>query len=302
MLNCKLPWYKFIVGCVCISGLMACSAPKDNSPIGSGSDPLCNPSDCGLVPEVKCFNGTDPVARRCLRKPSGQCAWESQCGSSTPSDASTTTCFVTGCHRQLCADHVLESSCKWQDEFTCYKNYGICERQANGQCNWRDTLDLTACIAKGKPCSNSSECAANEYCAPPLNKCIEGSNATGICSPKPTADCPNDVQFVCGCNNTTYINPCEAAKAGVGYKHEGRCAGPQPTSCGGVLGSTCPTSMYCDYSSGFIKCNTIGVCKERPTTCSRIEEPVCSCNNKTYKNECEAAKDGQAINHQGVCK
>jgi len=57
-------------------------------------------------------------------------------------------CVVTGCSGEICAkeeENVL-STCLWKAEYECYHNYGICEENDKGQCEWRQTSELKACV------------------------------------------------------------------------------------------------------------------------------------------------------------
>lgn len=59
-------------------------------------------------------------------------------------------CFIAGCNSEICTDMPLEhyGICHWEPEFECYHQYGICERDANGQCAWVQTPELTECFTK----------------------------------------------------------------------------------------------------------------------------------------------------------
>jgi hypothetical protein len=64
-------------------------------------------------------------------------------------------------------------------------------------------------VLGGTPCNDNTECAANEFCEKPPHFCSD----SGACRPRPTV-CPTDYTPVCGCDNATYVNECEATKAG----------------------------------------------------------------------------------------
>ena len=56
-------------------------------------------------------------------------------------------CIKTGCSSQVCADHDVITTCEFRPEYACYKK-AACERQADGDCGFTKTPELTACLAK----------------------------------------------------------------------------------------------------------------------------------------------------------
>ena len=54
-------------------------------------------------------------------------------------------CVITGCSDQICSEDEVITSCQYFKEYACYKD-AICERQDNGECSWRATEELTACL------------------------------------------------------------------------------------------------------------------------------------------------------------
>ena len=68
-------------------------------------------------------------------------------------------------------------------------------------------------------CKTNRDCKmAGDFCAKDTGKCDEA----GVCAQKPQL-CPTIVAPVCGCNDKTYNNNCEAHRAGVNVKHDGKC-------------------------------------------------------------------------------
>jgi hypothetical protein len=54
-------------------------------------------------------------------------------------------CIKTGCSSQVCSDHTVMSTCEWKAEYACYQK-AACERQADGNCGFTRTRELTACL------------------------------------------------------------------------------------------------------------------------------------------------------------
>jgi hypothetical protein len=71
-------------------------------------------------------------------------------------------------------------------------------------------------------------CAEDEYCDFDGDYC-DWADASGTCEPRPTA-CGRLDFPVCGCDNQTYPNPCEARRAGVDVAFESPCDGAMPGS------------------------------------------------------------------------
>ncbi len=68
-------------------------------------------------------------------------------------------------------------------------------------------------------CSDNGECSAGEYCQKVNGDC----GGTGACAEMPTG-CLAVWDPVCGCDDVTYGNDCEAAAAGVNAAYNGECA------------------------------------------------------------------------------
>jgi hypothetical protein len=65
----------------------------------------------------------------------------------TPPGA-TKECRKTGCSGQICSDVDMVTTCEYRQEYACYQA-ARCERQANGECGFTPTSELSTCLAQG---------------------------------------------------------------------------------------------------------------------------------------------------------
>jgi hypothetical protein len=73
--------------------------------------------------------------------------------------------------------------------------------------------------------------------------------------------------------------------------------------CGPILNGACDPGLFCDHTPG--TCALIGgtgKCVVVPKLCPRIWRPVCSCDGKTFGNDCERIKAMAQKAHNGACK
>lgn len=70
-------------------------------------------------------------------------------------------------------------------------------------------IPVDCAVLGGTPCNDNTPCASDEYCEKPPHFCSD----PGVCRPRPTV-CSFISSPVCGCDNITYGNECEAAMAG----------------------------------------------------------------------------------------
>jgi hypothetical protein len=147
----------------------------------------------------------------------------------------------------------------------------------------------------------AASCADDEYCDFPASAMCGDTDAPGVCRPRPEA-CTRQYQPVCGCDDQTYGNACEAASAGVSVRAEGECGGSS-NSCGGLLGQGCPSGEYCNYPPEAIcgAADQTGSCAPIPQVCTDEYQPVCGCDDATYGNACEAAAAGVSVVSRGEC-
>ena len=59
--------------------------------------------------------------------------------------AKAAECKKIGCSGQICSEQDIITTCEWRAEYACYR-HAICERNPSGECGWRETPELKACL------------------------------------------------------------------------------------------------------------------------------------------------------------
>lgn len=79
----------------------------------------------------------------CTPDSSGSCT--SCTGTCVAADPVPTSCVVTGCSGQICADQPTASTCEYRDWYQCYK-LAKCEDQADGRCGFTPNDEFKKCL------------------------------------------------------------------------------------------------------------------------------------------------------------
>ncbi|HEV7506167.1 MAG TPA: Kazal-type serine protease inhibitor domain-containing protein [Thermoanaerobaculia bacterium] len=133
--------------------------------------------------------------------------------------------------KQYCAKSV--GDCKGKGKCTAQPD--VCTDEFKPVCGCNGKTYSNACFAAAagvnvaaegacktgsyaKACKTNKQCGASDYCAKDTGKCDDD----GMCAVRPHF-CPTIVAPVCGCNKKTFNNACEAHRAGVNVKHDGKC-------------------------------------------------------------------------------
>lgn len=117
-----------------------------------------------------------------------------------------------------------------------------------------------------------SVCGGRSFCAYQNRRCGHGPSAT-FCQAMP-AQCPADVNPVCGCDGKAYDNACLAQMAGVDISQDGGCPPPPGTfACGELF---CAERQYCDIMlQDEIGFPMSASCNPLPAGCG--DPPDCAC-------------------------
>jgi hypothetical protein len=88
------------------------------------------------------------------------------------------------------------------------------------------------------------ECTGDQFCKFDANAQCGALDHGGTCTPK-SQRCATIYKPVCGCDNRTYGNECEAGGAGASVKHEGACTPAECDEAGGRVVSTGVANPSC---------------------------------------------------------
>ena len=260
----------------------ACAANAAGVSVASEGE--CAPAsgaDCGGLLGASCGDG-----EFCNFAPDAQCGAADQTGTCEPTPEVCTFIFAPVCG---CDDQTYDNACAANVAGVSVASEGECAPPTGG----------------GTVCGGlqGGSCAEGEFCNFPLEAICGAADGTGICEAIPTA-CTREFNPVCGCDDRTYSNACEAHAAGVAIVSEGECAPPTGgTLCGGLQGGSCAEGEFCNFPLEAIcgAADGTGICEATPEACLEIFAPVCGCDDTTYGNACEANRAGVSVASEGEC-
>jgi len=143
-------------------------------------------------------------------------------------------------------------------------------------------------------------CGEREVCKFELGTC-GAADQSGVCIAVPNV-CATVVDEICGCDEQTYSNECEAERAGVSVLRRGACETDEGDACGGLLGLGCQDGQFCKYELGTCgAADQTGSCVTIPDGCDAVLDQVCGCDDNPYSNECEAERAGVSVSRRGHC-
>ena len=265
-MNMRTTLYKVShIGLLVISVIGASGCGQAGSPCGGATNTLCAP---GLYCKLD----------------SGTCDDATATGACTAIPQVCPQIYAPVCG---CDDKTYFSACGAASASVNIKHDGACTVGLNTRCGPPD----------GAACSEGFLCSFDDgMCGT--------SDQSGQCIAIP-ASCDNVASSpVCGCDNATYDNECQAHKAGFSVKSSGACpvGGGLNVRCGGADALPCTDGFFCMLATGVCSSNTeSGQCVAVPQGCTADATPVCGCDGVTYSNECEALRANVSVKSDGAC-
>ena len=150
-------------------------------------------------------------------------------------------------------------------------------------------------------CASNYDCEAGTYCEKP--SC---DSPSGTCELFP-AECPNEEQPVCGCDNVTYFDHCTRQLSGVASETMGPCAG---FTCGGPSSKPCSGDAVCAQLLGMgpDQCSPTpeGHCWVLPAQCPPASEAMnlwdsCVPGGQHCLDTCDALRAGGSYTRAVMC-
>jgi hypothetical protein len=92
---------------------------------------------------------TGPAGRSQMLKATQFYLRAANAGNASNASPGLKPCKKTGCSGQVCSDEDVITTCEFKKEYECYRK-AACERQANGDCGFTQTPELTACLRRSR--------------------------------------------------------------------------------------------------------------------------------------------------------
>lgn len=163
---------------------------------------------CGGIAGIPCQAGL-----YCFYPPEAHCGASDQSGTCRVVPEFCTREYAPVC---ACNDKTYSNACSAAAEGVSVSRTGECSSGAAAGATPPTRAEGHLCGARGL----EGDCAEGLYCAYRRNCGADDSG--GICTKKPTG-CRSKLDPVCGCDNKTYGNACEANMASVTVAKPGKC-------------------------------------------------------------------------------
>lgn len=248
--------------------------------------------------DARCVSPGDPSCAVPSGSPAGSCASSADCDEG-----------------EVCTYN--ESTSSW---VRCAGTVGTCERRPDpSECPPGDGNIVCGCDGRTYPspcvalnagvvpaalgeCGTAQIDFSHESCELDAH-CNDPGDPGGFCDTTRMECVWTNTVRVCG-SDASYCWPGEACCALTGHCHdpevEGTCAVPPEGTlypCASDLDCERTVGGFCDAAS----CAGPGGCRNVPSSCSGVVEPVCGCDGRTYQNECEAWRATVRVAHTGGC-
>jgi len=212
------------------------------------------------------------------------------------------TLAVAGCGNAGRVDEACRSNADCADDQLCALNFctglGNCEARPETCDEEDDSLPVCGCDGVTYPnsqcaafagvrlketiacvCDSNADCSESQYCA--LEDSCENPGSCldrpESCEPAPDSEPTGPV---CGCDSVTYMDACEAARAGVRVSAEGECDCENDDDCDSA-----------DFCNALV-CDGPGVCELRNDPSCEPQGQVTGCDGIQYESQCTAAEAG----------
>lgn len=144
-----LAWMLLVVASAWLGGCSRCGAQPDPVACEDGQTREREPG-CG---SCTCADARWVCSTEACTEPDGSVASEAQEGAAEVDESVSCRvdpeCRVSGCSNEVCARESVQTACLFDPTFACYREPLTRCGCVDGQCGWRPSAALDACVASG---------------------------------------------------------------------------------------------------------------------------------------------------------